>query len=238
MDTPLADLVKATEHLDYESPAVREFVARAVPDPQADPVDKAVRLYYAVRDGILYDVYRTDLSRSGMRASVIIERGTGFCIHKSLVYAAALRAVGVPSRLYYGDVRNHLASPRLRELVGGDVFRFHALTSVYLNDRWVLATPVFNKTLCRLYRITPLEFDGTADSLYHPFDEDGRRHMEFLTVHGTFDDFPYDLVVGGIRTSHPLLFASQDVTTNGSLTDEAATPAAPAASAAPAATAV
>ncbi len=226
METPLAELVKATEHLDYESPAVREFVARAIPDPQAGPVEKAVRLYYAVRDGILYDVYGTDLSRTGMRASVIIERGTGFCIHKSLVYAAALRAVGVASRLYYGDVRNHLASPRLRELVGGDVFRFHALTSVWLDGKWVLATPVFNKALCRLYRITPLDFDGSADSLYHPFDEDGRRHMEFLTVHGTFDDFPYDLVVGGIRTAHPLLFASQHVTTSGSLTDEAAAPAA------------
>lgn len=226
METPLADLVKATEHLDYESPAVRAFVARAVPDPQAGPVEKAVRLYYAVRDGILYDVYGTDLSRTGMRASVIIERGTGFCIHKSLVYAAALRAVGVPSRLYYGDVRNHLASPRLRELVGGDVFRFHALTSVWLDGKWVLATPVFNKALCRLYRITPLDFDGSADSLYHPFDEDGRRHMEFLAVHGTFDDFPYDLVVGGIRSAHPLLFASQNVTTSGSLTDEAAAPAA------------
>jgi transglutaminase-like putative cysteine protease len=227
MDTPTADLVKATAHLDYESPAVREFVARAVPDAGADPVTKAVQLYYAVRDGILYDVYGTDLSRTGMRASTIIERGTGFCIHKSLVYAAVLRAAGVPSRLYYGDVRNHLASPRLRELVGGDVFRFHALTSVWLNGRWVLATPVFNKTLCRLYRITPLDFDGSADSLYHPFDEDGRRHMEFLTVHGLFDDFPYDLVVGGIREAHPLLFESQDTTTSGSLAQEAAGSAEP-----------
>jgi hypothetical protein len=223
MITDLDELLRPTDHLDYNSPTVQEFVARTVTDPDEDPVGKAVRLYYAVRDGILYDVYGTDLSREGMTASAVLERGTGFCIHKSLVYAAALRAVGIPSRLYYGDVRNHLASPRLRELVGGDVFRFHALTSVRLNDKWVLSTPVFNKTLCRLYRIKPLDFDGTEDSLYHPFDQDGRQHMEFLYRHGEFDDFPYDLVVGGIREAHPRLFESQYSTTGGSLTAEAAT---------------
>jgi transglutaminase-like putative cysteine protease len=230
MTTDHEDLLRETDFLDHRTPAVRRLVEKAVPDQDQGPVEKAVRLYYAVRDGILYDVYGTDLSRPGMRASAIIERGTGFCVHKSLVYAAALRAAGVPSRLYYGDVRNHLASPRLRELVGGDVFRFHALTSVYLNGQWMLATPVFDKTLCRLYRISPLDFDGTADSVYHPFDQDGRRHMEFLHRHGTFDDFPYELVIDGIRAAHPRLFASQYSTTDGSLDTEAAAVAGPAAS--------
>ncbi|MFD0475949.1 transglutaminase family protein [Nonomuraea thailandensis] len=162
-----------------------------------------MRLYYAVRDDILYDVYDIDMSRDGLRASTIISRGSGFCLHKSIVYAAAARALGIPARLVFADVRNHLASGRLKELVGGDVFRFHGLVSILLDGRWVKATPVFNKTLCRLYRLKPLEFDGTADSVYHPFDESGRRHMEFLRWHGEFDDFPYELVLDAFRTEHP-----------------------------------
>lgn len=211
-----------TELLDHRSPEVRRFIETAVgADPStSDPIARAVALYYAVRDGLRYEVYRSDLSRAGMRASAIIERGFGFCIHKSLVYAAVTRAVGVPSRIVLCDVRNHLASPRLRELVGGDVFRFHCLTEVHLDGRWVKATPVFNKLLCKLYRIKPLDFDGRADSIYHPYDQHGRQHMEFLHWHGDFDDFPYDLVVNGIRQAHPRLFADTNHTTDGSLVEE------------------
>ncbi|MFD1277162.1 transglutaminase family protein [Streptomyces kaempferi] len=142
----------ATEFLDHRSPTVRAFVdktlARAKESDTA--TQKATALYYAVRDGITYEVYGADLTRHGLSATGVLEKGFGFCVHKSILYAAALRAVGIPSRVYYGDVRNHLASPRLRELVGGDVFRFHSLTVVNLDDRWVKATPVFNKLLSAL----------------------------------------------------------------------------------------
>uniref|UniRef100_A0AAU2VG31 Transglutaminase-like domain-containing protein n=1 Tax=Streptomyces sp. NBC_00003 TaxID=2903608 RepID=A0AAU2VG31_9ACTN len=222
MDSDLHRLTRPTEYLDHESPTVRAFVDKTLSatDAKTD-IDKAIALYYAVRDGIRYEVYGADLSRSGLRASSILEAGFGFCVHKSIVYAAAVRSVGIPSRLVYGDVRNHLASPRLRELVGGDVFRYHSLTSVHLDGKWVKATPVFNKLLCRLYKIAPLSFDGRSDSLYHPYDDLGRRHMEFLQMHGDFDDVPYEQVVGGIRQAHPLLFASSSTTAAGSLADEA-----------------
>lgn len=216
------DELRVTEFLDHTSPEVADLVSGTVAAGD-DERQRAVKLYYAVRDGIRYEVYGADLSRQGLKASSIVRTGSGFCVHKSLVYAAALRRAGIPSRLFYGDVRNHLASPRLRDLVGGDLFRFHALTLVYLDGAWIKSTPVFNKTLCRLYRIRPLDFDGTTDSIYHPYDVEGRRHMEFVRTHGDFPDFPYDLVVGGIREAHPKLFASQDRTTAGSLIGEADT---------------
>lgn len=216
-------LLAATEFLDYRAPAVREFVDRALPGDRSalTDIDKARALYYAVRDGIAYEIYGADVSRAGLRASAIIERGMGFCVHKSLVYAATLRSVGIPSRMFYGDVRNHLASPQMERLIGGNVFTFHSLTIVYLDLRWVKATPVFNKMLCKLYKIKPLDFDGTADSMYHPYDEDGRRHMEFLRTHGEFDDFPYELVVSGLRAAHPKLFVGQDRLAAGSLVADA-----------------
>lgn len=218
-----AHLLQPTEFLDYESDTVREFVAKTLPEGGAgmSDIERARALYYAVRDGIHYEVYGADLSRDGLKASSTIERGMGFCIHKSAVYAAAVRAVGIPSRLYYGDVCNHLASPRLEELMGGKVFAFHALTLIHLEGKWVKTTPVFNALLCRMYKIKPLDFDGRQDSMYHPYDEDGRRHMEFLRSHGEFDDVPYDKVVGGIRQAHPRLFENEDKTAAGSLVADA-----------------
>jgi transglutaminase-like putative cysteine protease len=215
------DLLTTTEFLDHDTVVVRRFVDQVLGKNPGTPVENAIALYYAVRDNIMYEVYGADLSREGLRASSIISRGRGFCIHKATVYAAVCRAAGIPSRIVMTDVRNHLASERLRELVGGDVFRFHALSSVHLDGRWVRNTPVFNKMLCRLYGLTPLEFDGVTDSMSHPYDSTGRRYMEFLHEHGEFDDFPYELVIEGIREAHPLLFASRYQTAAGSLVAEA-----------------
>lgn len=217
------DLDKAcdgTYFLDHGSPEVREFVRRALPSDAVTPTDKAVKIYYAVRDGVLYDIYGADLSRQGLRASSIAQRGRGFCMHKSILYAAAVRSIGIPSVLVLTDVRNHLASERLKRLVGGNIFHFHCLTAIHLNGGWVKATPVFNKTLCRLYRIAPLEFDGVTDSIHHPYDEHGRKSMEFVRMHGEFLDFPYEMVIGGLSRVSPQLFRGATAIVAGSLAAE------------------
>lgn len=191
-----------TAHLDYGHPAIRTFVAEATAETD-DPREAAVRLFYAVRDGLDYDVFGQDLSSDGICASAILARGEGFCLHKSILYAACVRAVGVPSRLKVSEVRNHLSSPRLRALVGGDVF-VHWLTEIHLDGRWIKATPVFNKLLCRLYGIEPLEFDGVHDASAHPF-KDGAE-MQFLRDHGTYADVDYDHLIGVMRARHPRMF--------------------------------
>jgi transglutaminase-like putative cysteine protease len=219
--TDLNQLTKATEFLDYETDEVQAFVDHAVKDRSADPITTAVELYYAVRDGIFYEVYDADLSPEGLKASSTIRAKSGFCLHKSVVYAAAVRALGIPSRLVYGDVRNHLASPRLIEHIGGDVF-FHGLTQIHLNGKWVKATPVFNKMLCKLYGMEALEFDGTTDSLYHPYAEGSGGSMEFLVDHGSFDDVPYDFVIATMRAKHPKFLSGTGTVAGGSLAAEGA----------------
>lgn len=217
--------LQPTEFLDYRSDEVQNFVGRWAPAATSTDIEQAVSLYYAVRDKVQYDVYGADFSRPGLRASQVLRAGAGMCIHKSVLYAAALRAIAVPSKLVLTDVRNHLASGRLRALIGGDIFRYHCLTSVYVKGRWVKATPVFPKILCKLYGIAPLEFDGLTDSMHHPFDLNGRRHMEFLYTHGEFSDLPYDFVVNGLRTAHPGIFADTNHVVEGSLVTEADTTA-------------
>ncbi|MGH3753024.1 MAG: transglutaminase-like domain-containing protein [Pseudonocardiaceae bacterium] len=215
--------LQPTEFIDYRCDEVQDFVERWVPAAASTDTERAVSLYYAVRDKVRYEIYGADFSRSGLRASQVLRARSGMCIHKSVLYTAALRAVAVPSRLVLTDVRNHLTSDRLQALLGGDVFHYHCLTSVYLEGRWVKATPVFPKILCRLYGIAPLEFDGVTDSLHHPFDLQGRRNMEFLRTHGEFSDLPYDFVVNGLRAAHPRLFRGTDHLVEGSLITDAVT---------------
>jgi transglutaminase-like putative cysteine protease len=196
-----------TALLDADHPRLRAFAAAAIGDAE-DPVTRAVRLYYAVRDGLLYDPYAIDFTPAGFRASAVLERGRGFCVTKAGVLAAAARSAGVPARLGFADVRNHLSSERLRRTMGTDVFYYHGYAELWLDGRWVKATPAFNVELCRRFRVLPLEFDGRRDSIFHPLDADGRRHMEYLHDRGTRTDMPLDEIREAMQRLYPGMAAA------------------------------
>ena len=105
-------------------------------------------------------------------------------------------------------MKNHLATVRLLEMMGSDLFIWHGYVSMLLGGRWVKATPAFNVELCRRFGVLPLEFDGTADSLLHPFNTRGERHMEYVRDRGVFDDLPLEQVAADMRASYPKLIAA------------------------------
>jgi len=180
--------LQPTALLDSDHPAVVAFAARH--GGGADDRQRAVALYYAVRDGFRYDPYRIDLSPAGMRASTVLAKGFGWCVPKATLLAAACRAIGIPARVGFADVRNHLSTARMREVMQTDVFYWHGYAVLLLDGAWRKATPAFNRELCERFDLLPLEFDGRGDSLYHPFDRQGHRHMEYLADRGAFDDVP------------------------------------------------
>jgi len=197
-----ADCLAPTAFVDFDHPAVAAFAKEAAGGRGSDR-ERAVRLYYAIRDGIRYDPYIVDLSVDGLRASRVLELGRGWCVNKAVLLAAACRAVGIPARMGYADVKNHLSTERLRESMGTDVFYYHGYTSIFLNDRWVKATPAFNLSLCEKFKLQPLEFDGTEDSIYHPFDLTGQRHMEYLGFRGEHADVPLDDMLALFEREYP-----------------------------------
>ena len=193
-DLDLRRYLDPAASVDSDHPAVVEFARREAAG-LTDPRAIAVRLYYAVRDGIRYDPYRIDLDRGGMAASRCLENGYGFCVSKAALLAASLRVHGIPARLGFADVRNHMTSARLRATMGTDLFAFHGYTEVLLDGRWIKATPAFNLTLCQKAGTQALEFDGVTDSILHPFDLSGRRHMEYVRDRGTYADVPREEIV-------------------------------------------
>ncbi len=190
-DPTLADYLRPTACIDSASPAVRDFTTR-VTGGATDARERAVRLFYAVRDEIRYDPYGVVLTADFLRATTVLARGAGFCVAKAIVLAAGARAVGIPARLGFADVRNHLTTERLRAQMGTDVFAFHGFTELHLAGRWVKATPTFNRSLCDRFGVKPLEWDGETDSLLHPFDSAGQRHMEYIRDRGTHADVPFE----------------------------------------------
>jgi transglutaminase-like putative cysteine protease len=202
-----SDYLHATGFIDCGDPAIKAFAAEAIGDAQTSK-QKAVALYGVVRDKIEYDPYIDFLDPDVFRASAVLAVGKGFCVGKSALLAAAARASGIPARPGYADVRNHLTSRRLRERVG-DTFYWHSYTELLIDGRWVKCTPAFDAAICERANIAPLDFDGVNDSLFHPFDRAGRRHMEYLNDRGAFADVPFAAILADFKKLYPKLVAAK-----------------------------
>jgi transglutaminase-like putative cysteine protease len=194
-------MIDATPLIDSDHPAVIDFATRHAVG--ADDRERAVALYYAVRDGFRYDPYRVDLSPQGMKASSVLAAGYGWCVTKAALLAAAARAAGIPARVGYADVRNHLSTERMRQTMQTDVFIWHGYVDLWLDGAWRKATPAFNVELCERFGLLPLEFDGRGDSIYHPFDRAGNRHMEYVRQRGSFDEMPLAQIVADFAATYP-----------------------------------
>ena len=183
-----------TEFIERDAPAIAAFAKKAAAGA-ATPREKAVKLFYAVRDGIYYDPYRIDPRREAFRATTILRQGYGYCVTKAVLLAALMRSQGIACRIHLADVRNHLTTKRLKEMMKTDIFYNHGYNDVLLDGRWLKVTPTFNLSLCEKFKVKPLDWDGLSDAVLHPFDLEGRRHMEYINDRGSFDDLPFDFLI-------------------------------------------
>ncbi len=199
------EFLQPARYIDSGHPAVVSFSKEHAAGK--DPLARAVSLYYAVRDGIRYNPFLDFSKEETFQASRCITAGEGFCIGKAALLAACARADGIPSRIGFADVKNHLTTPALRERMGSDLFVYHGYAEMLIEDKWVKATPAFNIELCRRFRVKPLEFDGREDSIFHPFDEEDRRHMEYLRDRGSHADVPVAEIMQAFRVAYPVLYS-------------------------------
>ncbi|MCC4113951.1 transglutaminase family protein [Aromatoleum toluclasticum] len=201
--------LEATPLVDSNHPAVGAFACSTLAGISTKPRERAVALYYAVRDGFRYDPYDLDFSAPAMKASRVLEVGSGWCIPKAALLAACCRSSGIPARLGFADVRNHLSTERMQQLMGTDLFIWHGYTEIWLDNAWRKATPAFNIELCQRFGLAPLEFDGASDSIYHAYDRAGNRHMEYVTERGSFNDIPLERIASDFLATYPTWMAQK-----------------------------
>ncbi len=197
-----ADYLASGQFIDSDHPRVVEFAQQHRIADEA-PLEAAIRIYLAVRDGIIYDPYQVGPDPRYFRASDCLAAGSGFCIPKAALLAACSRVIGIPARVGYADVRNHLSTKKLDELTGGNVYTWHSYTDLFLEGQWVKATPAFNKSLCERFGVHVLEFDGRTDSLFQEYNQVGDKHMEYVRQRGVFEDVPYQRILADFDRNHP-----------------------------------
>ncbi len=202
-----ASWLSPTWFIESNDPSVRSFAAEAAGGATSS-TDIAIALFYAVRDGWRYDPYGLDTAAESFRASVILKASSAWCTPKSILLTAAARSLGIPARLGFADVRNHLSSEKLTATMGTDLFVWHGYSELLVDGRWFKLSTAFNIELCERFGVKPLEFDGTTDALMHPFDQAGNQHMEYVRQRGSFNDVPLDEMLDDFRTIYSQMVSS------------------------------
>ncbi|GIX42093.1 MAG: hypothetical protein KatS3mg129_1826 [Leptospiraceae bacterium] len=203
----LLELTKPTYFFDYDSPQFLEYFNRYY-NPEKNSWENLINFYYIVRDGILYNPYNFKIKKSDYKASHIISFKKTYCIPKALLYTTIARKLGFPAKIGFADVKNHLSSKRFIEYLGSDIFAFHGYSEIFnpYKNKWVKATPAFDKFLCEKYNVPTLDFDGENDSIFHPYDKEGKKFMEYIKERGSFSDFPYEYMMKGFKECYPHLW--------------------------------
>lgn len=189
--------------VDSDHPAV---VAFAREHQRAGDRESAVALFYAVRERLRYNPWRVRFQPEDYTASGVLlrDRSEGaHCIDKALLLAAACRALGIPSRLHFANVRNHIGTARLEEQLGTDLLVFHGYAELHLGGRWIGATPAFNAALCHRLGVAPLEFDGVHEAVFQEFVGGGARFMEYVQDHGSFAGIPMERMLAAWEEHYP-----------------------------------
>ena len=195
-----------TRFIDSDHPTIVAFAKAAVGDATTN-AEKVERLFRAVREHLRYDPYTVSFAPEDYLASRIVTGNAGYCVPKAVLLTAVLRAAGIPARIGFADVKNHLSSKKLHDVLGSDLFVFHGYVEVMLEGKPYKLTPAFNASLCARSGVAPLEFDprAPADALLQSFDGEGKKYMEYTADRGTFAELPLDEILATFTKEYPRL---------------------------------
>ena len=204
-----------TVFFDFESQEIQNLVekVRANSSDESDAslsarqIKMATDLYLFVRDGYRYNPYQISFRPEHYVASSLVIRKEGHCLDKSIILIAGLRALGIPARLRLAKVKNHIGVERLVEKFGTNVMTPHGMVDIFLNKKWVKASPAFNQSLCEKCNVEPLGFDGVQDSIFQEYDRAGGQFMDYLEDYGSFEDVPVDFIKQNIVEHYPVILS-------------------------------
>lgn len=196
------DTLQPTYFFDYDHVDIQNIV-KDIESKKLGIVEKAIYIYELVRDGWVYNPYNLKTSRESLRASYVVNLPYGHCIDKAVLMITLARACGIPAILHLAKVTNHIGVEKLIEKMGTAELTPHGYVELFLNDKWVKATPSFNRELCDKIGVDVLQFDGVDDSIFQEFDKKGSTFMRYLDDYGTFNDLPHKFIHDKLKEYYP-----------------------------------
>ncbi len=190
--------LKPNSTIDSDSEIIQEK-ARNLTKGKTGAVQKAVSIFYFTRDEIRYNPYA---SLYPLEASAILNGKDGFCVQKAVLLAALARALGIPARLGFVNIRNHRLDQQWQKIFRTDVVVYHGFTEMNVDGRWLKATPAFDLRMCSENGFIPVEFDGANHAMFHPRDKNGKPHIDYLEQLGSYNDVPVDEIIKAVTEKY------------------------------------
>jgi transglutaminase-like putative cysteine protease len=190
--------LRPTHTIDSDTESIAA-AAQRITKGCTDDADKAVALFYFVRDEIHYNVFMISVFEEDFKASRVLAWGKGYCVQKAVLLTALGRAAGIPSRMAFAKITNHRLPPHVYEKLGVNTFPRHGYNQFHLNGRWVSAAATFDKRLCEKNGLPAVEFHGKDDAILPEKDLQGGPYIEYLEKFPPRDDLPFDWIVERLR---------------------------------------
>ncbi len=138
--------------------------------------EKAIKIFYFLRDQILYKINPFFKS-----ASDILQMGYGDCVSKSHLQIAMLRSIKIPSRFHMIHLKFDVLKPFfpgwINKIPSSKVVH-HSFCKCFLNGKWIACDCTFDKMLLDGARSKGLIKEQNA---YSQIDWDGEHDLEALS---------------------------------------------------------
>ena len=194
--------LQSTEFLDFNKKRVSNKAFEIIEGLKTNK-EKAIALFYWVRDEIRYMMSAFYMIKSNFKASVTLRRGYGFCVSKAVLLSSFARAVGIPAKVHLADIRNNKVPQEVIDYLGTNIFYMHGYSELYIDNKWIKATPVFDKNTSIRAGFLPLvEFDGINNGILSKYDPDGNLFVEYIKDRGVYVELPYDEMNQVIRKKY------------------------------------
>jgi transglutaminase-like putative cysteine protease len=195
----IGDFLKCTEIIDCDTDSIKQKALEVTKGLKTDK-EKAIALFYFVRDKIKHNAYVTLYDPSRYKASSTLKSGNGMCQNKAILLVALARAARIPARLGFVDVEDYQLSESFKQMIGGvNIMPFHGFAELYVDGRWVHASPAYDAATCQKKGFIPVEFDGVNDAKDSEYTKAGEPHMKHIRYHGPYADLPLDEIYSYYR---------------------------------------
>jgi len=185
--------LQPTFTIDADNEMIAERAQRLIATCSTDE-EKAVKLFYFVRDSIRYNLFMISVFVEDFRASKILEWGKGYCVQKAVLLTALGRAAGIPSRMAFAKIRNHRVPEHIIQRMGDNLFPRHGYNQFFLSGRWVSVAATFDRALCEKNGLPTVEFNGREDAILPPTDLTGKPYIEYVKKFQPCEDLPFEWI--------------------------------------------
>lgn len=162
------EFLKTTKSSDFNKAFVKNKALEIIGDSKSDS-EKAISIFNWMKDNIKFAISSTDA-----KASRTLKKGYGECANRTVLHITLLRAVGIPARARYADIKSELLIPIIPAFLFSKLppKLGHIWPECYIDNKWIscetfydtaLYEKMLEKNMITKDQVPTINWDGKTD---------------------------------------------------------------------------